>query len=272
MPMRAELKMVHSTADAYVYALGGGRGHGTRGSLIANALIAQGYTTELWCGLVPPTAEQCPDAAALLVVDTFAKGWQGELSDKLFQCFDKRILVSRYARYMDWDWVNRHYDQVIFPYCDLSQEWRADELTELRIPIRHSGLMVRNLAVSVNSDTNTLTVLDSEKRLTTSSISQLTQFACKNEFNISLIHEFSNQLDLSPKTVVVGAGYNLFYELLFSAADVRFLPVNKRYDDQARRCQNWQLAIADWDELHCWLHAPGQKEKSVAASRYTGEL
>jgi hypothetical protein len=264
--------MVHSTADAYIYALGGGRGHGTRGGLIADALIAQGYTTKLWRGLMPLVAEQRPNAAALLVVDTFAKGWQGELSDALFHRFDKRILVSRYARYTDWDWVNRHYDQVIFPYCAVSQEWRADELTELRIPARNSGLMVRDLAVSVNNDTSTLTVLDPEKRLTPSSLTQLTQFARKNEFNISLIHEFSNQLELSPKTLVVGAGYNLFYELLLSPADVRFLPVNKRCDDQARRCQNWQLAVANWDDLQHWLRAPSQKNKSVAASRYTGEL
>ncbi|MBI3562132.1 MAG: hypothetical protein HY080_10505 [Gammaproteobacteria bacterium] len=264
--------MVHSTADAYIYALGGGRGHGARGSLIANALIAQGYTTELWRGLTPPAAEQRPNAAALLVVDTFAKGWRGELSDPLLRCFDTRILVSRYARYTDWDWVNRHYDQVIFPYCTVSQEWRADELAELHIPTRHSGLMVRDLAVSVNTETSTLTVLDPEKRLTPSSLAQLTRFAQKNEFTMVLIHEFSNQLDLSPKTVVIGAGYNLFYELLLSPADVRFLPVNKRYDDQARRCRNWQLAVADWDELQHWLRAARQHNNSVAASRYTGEL
>lgn len=272
MPMRATPKMAHSTVDAYIYAIGGGRGHGARGSLIAQALAAQGYTTELWRGLTPLSFVQRPNKGAVLVVDTFAKGWQGELPSQLFQQFEKRILVSRYSRDQDWSWVNRHYDQVLFPYCSISQEWRAEELRELALPSRHCGLMVRNLEVTVIDDIYTLTVVDPEKRLTRSSATQLTGIAQDNGFRLSTVHHFDDCLALSVKTLVVGAGYNLFYELLLSSADVRFLPVNKRYDDQARRCRNWQLGIGDWDAMQQWLRAPSQKEEATGIRRYNGEL
>jgi hypothetical protein len=168
--------------------------------------------------------------------------------------------------------VNRHYDQVLFPYCDISQEWRAEELRDLNLPSLHCGLMIRNVKVTVSDDIHTLTVLDPEKRLTQSSTTQLTGIARTHGFQLSTIHDFGNCLELSVKTLAVGAGYNLFYELLLSSADVRFLPVNKRYDDQARRCRNWQLGIGSWDVLQQWLRAPSQKEEATGIKRYNGEL
>lgn len=272
MLMSAAPKMAHSTADAYIYAIGGGRGHGARGSLIAQALTAQGYTTKLWRGLTPPSFAQRQNKGAVLVVDTFAKGWQGELSSQLFQHFEKCILVSRYTRYRDWSWVNRHYDQVLFPYCGISQEWRADELRELNVPSQYCGLMVRKLKVAVSDDICVLTLLDPEKRLTRSSTTQLTEVARNNGFQLRTVHHFGNYLKLGVKTLVIGAGYNLFYELLLSSADARFLPVNKRYDDQARRCQNWQLGIGNWDALQQWLRATSRTEKASGIARYNGEL
>ena len=72
------------------------------------------------------------------------------------------------------------------------------------------------------------------------------------EHTIFIHHRF-HALPRARRYLCVGAGYNLFWELYFLGHAVAHMPLEKRYDDQFRRCLRFGRSISTYRELFRFL-------------------
>jgi hypothetical protein len=249
-----------------ICARGGGFGHAARGRELQKRLQAEGLGSLL---LIRPGAEACwretgfPFEArpvcpgderrfATLIMDTFPAGWNGELSPELLASFRRKLLVTRYCRGADPSSWGGAYDRLLNPYPEHFDEW------EPSLPVSRSisiGWLVRKPPFAFRFEPGHWCVLDPERRLGDPQRTLFARLANRGGYRLRLIGE----LPLAPdalqfeKLLCVGAGYNLFYELLGMPGDIRFLPVRKRWDDQVRRTRLFRNGIDRLEALEEWL-------------------
>jgi hypothetical protein len=257
-----------STVDTLIYAIGGGHGHARRGWLLQRAMAEQGTAPLL---LVRPGSDRnlppgpgprlhgrslteaglravAPGSLRRIVVDTFAAGWQGDLDARSLARFDQRVLIARYLSPPIAAPVP--YERVIAPYPAKRCEWQGK-----RRGLTHAGYLLDGSHLQIDSCAGVFAVFDPESRCAPRLRAAFARAARRAglvcRFYDSMVRRIQTR-----KLLVVGAGYHTFYETISRGVDVRFLPVKKRYDDQARRTQLFGLAIRTLDELPGWLAAP----------------
>lgn len=247
------------TASVLVYAVGGGHGHAMRGAVLRRRLRAHGHRVQL---LVRPEsarwldeeiATDLEDALAkrhdAIVVDTFPRGWRGELEGVLDR-FARRVLVSRYNRDLDFLDGAARYDRVINPYPAEHDEWDAP-------PPRatHVGWLVRPTPMRIDPSGDEVVILDPEARVPGSLLDTLSAHARRAGRSLRRILRMPPSLRAA-KLVCVGAGYNTVYELARSQVDVRFVPLARRFDDQPRRAARVGRLAGSLPALAAWIAAP----------------
>jgi len=265
----ATKKAVATTVDWLIYAVGAGLGHARRGWLLQRELQAAGHSALL---LVRPSsdrhlpagkaprilAESLADPALrpvlyqpprTLVVDTFASGWRGELRGELPERFASRVWLARHSRsHSAADAARFH--RVLSPYPASRCEWDG------RMPAaRHGGYLVDAAHLDLRPDRRHFALVDSERRCN-ARLLDLLQTAARRAGLAFRLHRCLHDRIRAAKLLVVGAGYHSFYECLSQEVDVRFLPVEKRHDDQHRRARRFRRALSSLDELLPWLTAP----------------
>lgn len=255
-------------ADALIYAIGGGHGHARRGWLLQQRWLEAGrdvvllirpgsdsylppspgrrlYGYSLADGHLETLRHQPP---AHLVVDTFPRGWRGELTDTLLGRFPQRSWIARYSRGLDHKPLP--YQRILAPYPAPRCEW-GDTLEG----IRHCGYLTDASHVSVNADAASFTVLDPEGRCAPRLLAIFARLAKAVGLDWHYLRRMPPLLP-ARKLLVAGAGYHTFYELLGAGTDLRFLPVKKRHDDQFRRAGLFGLSLDQLDQVLPWLAAP----------------
>jgi hypothetical protein len=256
------------TVEYLIYALGGGHGHARRGLLLQQHLALRGVASVVLVrpgsdchfaadygprhyaqslddpGLVPLLRSPPPR----LVVDTFPQGWRGEIESCFLARFEQAYWIARYVKTMEA--IPSGFGRILSPYPEGKDEW--DRGLVNAIP---TGYLVDSSHWRLSSSGRCFAVFDPEGRC---SAPLLTAFARAAKL-VGLELAYHSSLSLivkAAKLLVVGAGYNTFYELLSSANDVRFLPVRKRHDDQFRRVGLFGLGLTHLDQLLPWLDAP----------------
>lgn len=251
--------------DWLVYGIGGGHGHARRAWLVQRTLREAGRRAVLLIRpgsdrYLPPEggprihAESLADASLDdlrrdpprgIVVDTFPRGWRGELDATLLGRFQRRIGLARYSR-LSW---NEGYDRIVSPYPAESCEWGG------ALPgARHAGYIVDAGHLRLASDGRTFAVVDSEGRCN-ARLLEILAAAARRRGLLFALHRRLDEPIRARKLLVVGAGYHSFYECLGSSPDVRFLPVTKAHDDQAARARRFGRALGHLDQLPPWLEA-----------------
>ena len=254
-------------ADFLIYAVGGGKGHAVRGGVLQQLLRKDGHSSIVLVrpenlSLFAPDAVVRPNSenfsqngfglARSIIVDTFPGGWQNELSETFLKRFEQRIFLARYRRGLSWTEVSRLYDSVILPY-----ESREDEWGELPVPAKSVGFLLRENAPAWTEDGESLLLIDPERRCGERFLNLVQKISARCSRPFRLIHDSSEELRAG-KFLFIGAGYNTFYEVLRRKIDACFLPVQKRYDDQAHRARRWGVELESLPALAQWMAAPVQ--------------
>jgi hypothetical protein len=272
--------MTAEAARALVYARGGGHGHAMRGAELQRALCARGLQVELlvepgsarWLGDPPPGGSRSgagwAEALAsggrdLLVVDTFPGGWRGEIAPADLRCFDRTVLVARYCRDPEVAAGARRYHAVLNPYPADLDEWAAP-------PARswHAGWLVRPAPTAITCGGDRFLIVDPAGRLPPPLAGKLAARARALGLRLTTLRRWPAALRVA-KLLVVGAGYNTVYELAAASADLRFVPLARRHDDQTRRARRVGRAVEDLGGLLRWLAAPVRPAPFAAGHRYT---
>lgn len=252
------------TASALIYALGGGHGHAMRGQSVQQMLAQRGCDARLFLRngserhlttaekFGPTTLVENFDvcrapAADLLIVDTFPSGWQGELQASFFSRFQHKTFIARFNRNVVLSRDCAQYDSVLFPYPEGANEWPANSANGASI-----GYLLRRDRPVWIPTSRTLAIIDTERRCSPQILSQIVENARQCGFRSEVVHSYTTHLS-GEKLLVVGAGYNSFYELLQQHADAVFIPIHKRYDDQVRRCEMWGRRMQSLRQLRAWL-------------------
>lgn len=198
-----------------IYAPGGGRGHLAR----ARAIAARVRGARIYGdGDVPPGGDA-------LIVDTFADGRGGEITDAVRARFRTRILVRRYTRAAD---APRGYDRVWLPYARAACEWDG------AVRGTYVGPLVRALRFA-DEPAVEVAVLGDAARL---------PWQVAWPAGTRFVPAWDAAIPRAARYVVVGAGHNTMYEL--RALGVRFAayPLDRRFDDQHRRAA--RLGVGVW--------------------------
>ena len=255
-----------TTVDVCIYAVGGGLGHAVRGSTVQLHLSKAGATSVLIVreGIasehLPPVSELSKQlhrivysdgsatvlseiTAQTLVIDTFADGWKDELTLAVLQRFRKVVFLARFQR----DAVLPRRMNMLIPYASRCCEWG-----EISFPGTHVGFLLRSDMLSLRVEGNDLLVVDPYRRTTERFISACQGIAARRGCSFRLVHDFKRELR-GRRFLFIGAGYNTFYEALMTSAPLRFMPLKKRYDNQSRRVEMWNLAVRSPLELDDWL-------------------
>lgn len=256
-----------STVDTLIYAIGGGHGHARRGWLLQRAMAAQGTASLL---LVRPGSDrhlpagpgprlhggslsECGLGAGgwgsprRIVVDTFAAGWQGDLDARSLARFDRRVLIARYMAAPIAAPVAYH--RVVAPYPAERCEWRGT-----RPGLAHAGYLLDGSHLRIEPCAGVFAVFDPERRCPPRLLASFDRAAGRAGLAFQLHDSLAHGIQ-ARKLLVVGAGYHIFYETISRGVDVRFLPVRKRHDDQARRTALFGLTLRSLDDLPGWLAA-----------------
>jgi hypothetical protein len=273
--------MTAEPGSALIYARGGGHGHAMRGAELQRALCARGLRVELLVeagsarylvGPPPPGASlserSWPDALAraqhdLLVVDTFPRGWRGEIAPADLRRFGRTLLVARYNRDPAFAEEARAFDAVLNPYPAELDEWPA-------APARswHAGWLVRPPPTALSGGGDRFVVFDPGARLPAVVAEKLGRRARALGLRLSVLRAWPAAVRAA-KLLCIGAGYNTVYELAAQRADVRFFPLARRHDDQARRARRVGRSVERLGELLRWLAAPERAEPFAGDHRYT---
>lgn len=290
-----------TTADGsfriVIYAVGAGRGHLVRARAIAETLIHHGGsaddhrgTSALRIAIVahpaaidreavrPPieTIASCGGADALdgltgdlLIVDSLPHGFRGEISGPFLRRFRRRVFLARYNRELTAESLaplcDKRYDGIVLPYPEGMSEWDGEVERG-----RYVGHLVRTDRVTVVPLADRFTVVDPEGRCTDVLRAAFERIAAASGFELNYVRSYSRTLSGS-RLLIIGAGYNAFYELLSSLASlpadrcasatgddrsrpaVRFIPVEKRWDDQRRRTDLYGLTAGSLEQVAAWL-------------------
>lgn len=256
--MRSEIRTtgatdrISMTVEALIYARGGGRGHAMRGRSLALLLEQLGIRSAVITRGDGQTLDSARDGerARYLFVDTFPLGWRDELSPDFVRSFPRRVLVSRAMRTAHSSDSLALFDTVLDPYPAEFSEWR-----EVPRGSHAIGYLLRPELRTVRASGEELLIVDPERRASEGFLATCARLAKQSELQLRVTFELPGAIS-AKKLLVIGAGYNTFYELLSSTADIRFLPVRKRHDDQQRRCALFGKGIASLHELREWLHTP----------------
>lgn len=256
-----------TTVDTLIYAVGGGHGHFIRGRTLQERLAAEGRSTLLLAregsapdGVAPrgdvrwvkgsgeaiATAMEDVRAESILV-DTFPGGWRGELKGDVLTRFPRRVLVARYRRQVDWDKVGAVYEELLLPYPVDRNEW------EWSPPhASFAGFIVRRDAPRWRREGRDLVLVDTHRRCRPALVDVIQRCAVRHGLGFRCLDRIGGDLRAS-RALVVGAGYNTFYELILQGAEARFFPLERRHDDQYRRASLWNRAITGLAGLDAWL-------------------
>jgi hypothetical protein len=257
-----------TTAKTLIYALGGGHGHARRGLLLQQHLAERGITSAV---LLCPGADRHfpvmfgpryyahsladPQLAPLLrrppphwIVDTFPHGWRGEISaDWLARC-EQTTWIARHARHLPLENLPA-YSRILAPYPAHISEWDEPPARAQAV-----GYMIDAAHWRLATDRRSLAVLDPEHRCSGKVLALFARLA--RRAGLAFDHwRDCNQALSARKWLVIGAGYHAFYELLGLGIDARFLPINKRHDDQCRRAGLFERALMHLDQVLPWLDA-----------------
>lgn len=272
------------TVDTLVYAIGGGHGHARRGWLVQQRLLESGRHAVL---LVRPGSDRHlpaspgtrlytrslsePHLAGLrrrpprrILVDTFPRGWSNELDATSLGLFERRVWIARYARGLEEGREN--YQHTLAPYPPARCEWTG----RLKGAV-HPGYLVDAGHLAVEGGAAEFTVMDPEGRCNTRLQALFAGLARRAGLGWRYARRMTRPLP-ARKLLVVGAGYHTFYELLGLGADLRFLPVKKRHDDQFRRAALFGLELTRLDQVLPWLAAPFQPVAEDTAPRWNDVL
>lgn len=267
-------KAMPTIAEVLIYALGGGHGHARRGLLLQRHLAERGVASAV---LLCPgadrhfTADSGPrhyaqslaDAhlAPLLrhppphwVIDTFPRGWRGEITADWLARREKTTWIARHAKNLhggtDGPGAMPAYTHTLLPYPKSHDEW------DRPFPeARHAGYMIDASHWRLSPDRRGFVLLDPERRCGSQILSVFARLARRLGLEFQYWPGFGQAM-AAAKWLVVGAGYHTFYELLGLGIDVRFIPVKKRHDDQFRRASLFGLALTHLDQILPWLDSP----------------
>ena len=256
------------TVEFLIYALGGGHGHARRGLLLQQHLALRGVVSSV---LLRPESDRYfpadfgprhyalslddPELVPLLrnpplrlVVDTFPQGWRGEIDSRFSACFEKTYWIARYVRSIQA--APPGFGRILSPYPEGMDEWDSRLVNAIS-----TGYLVDSSHWQLSGAGRCFAVFDPEGRCSGRLLSAFARAARMAGLKFAYRRRLFRLLDAA-KLLVVGAGYNTFYELLALAMDVRFLPVRKRHDDQFRRVGLFDLGLKHLDQLLPWLDAP----------------
>lgn len=256
-----------STADTLIYAIGGGHGHARRGWLLQRAMAERGTEAVLLVRAgsdrhLPPgpgprlhgeSLAECglgaaaPGSPRRIVVDTFAAGWQGDLDAESLARFDDRVLIARYTAAPLA--APLAYHRQIAPYPAERCEWQGT-----LAGLAHAGYLLDGSHLRIEPCAGVFAVFDPDRRCAPPLRAAFTKAARRAGLACRFHDSLARRIQ-ARKLLVVGAGYHTFYETISRGIDVRFLPVRKRHDDQARRTELFGLAIRSLDDLPGWLAA-----------------
>lgn len=231
-----------------------------RGALIGEVLAAAGH--EVTLGITRGAERHLHTALPLrfespcqqpnidaLVVDTFPRGFAGDLDAASLARFPTRVLVARYRRGAE---LAEHaaYQRLWAPYPRELDEWP----TPLENAV-YTGWIARPTPVQVESSGRDWVVLDPGQRIGAPLRAVFERIAGRVLRPLRWVHALDVPLRAG-KLLVVGAGYGTVYELGRAAIDLRFMPLQRRWDDQRRRVQRLDRAIESLDALQAWLSRP----------------
>lgn len=253
----------------WIDARGGGFGHAMRGARLAALLAAEGHLpivcvrpgSERYLGRVleagaPAFEVRAHDglpsrreAMDTLIVDTFPEGARGEWTADALRPYARRVLCARFRR-DGLPPAAARYDEVWLPYCEAHDEWRGAQRGA-----RYLGLVAGPSPLRVDPGGETLCVFDPGGRLDPGLRDVLARLAREAGRPLVFHAALEGRVEAA-KVLVIGAGYNTVYELLREPMDVRFLPLARRFDDQARRARLLGRAADTLEALRDWLRAP----------------
>ena len=260
------------TVEFLIYAVGGGKGHFVRGRTLQRLISESGRSSML---LVIPgsDADFPPDgttentariysngssealrscAATTIIVDTFPFGWRNELSIDLVNAFPQKIFLGRFHRNLQWEAVTAVYDHILLPYPLAESEWEYTPRESKCL-----GFLVRSDAPHWDFLEKRLVVVDIERRLSEKLFRIFEKIALRAGFSLQIEQNLTQQF-CGEKFIVIGAGYNTFYETLRAGADALFMPIKKRFDDQFMRANRFQRTAESLRSVEQWLTKPRQ--------------
>jgi hypothetical protein len=253
-----------------VYGAGGGWGHATRALEICNTLEQIGKQCMVY---VSPHAKGHAQAShseperifsesdclerllksthlSGIVVDTFPKGFQGELQ-RFVSSIRTSLFVARYTSggYRETEMLQ--YTHILSPYSEHTDEWEGSAERAL-----YAGLIVKQRRIRLTSALDgRFVVFDTARRITEGLAAALQKASRLAGLQLQLYSHLPAKCS-AQKFYVIGAGYNTFYETCGQAVDIRYLPLKRKWDDQHRRADRYGLAIVDPLHLLAWLKQP----------------
>ena len=235
----AKHKLQHKRA--LIYALGGGSGHTQRATLIASyfsnptlmlAKPPKNHGSYSWvCPKEQPLAhwvhtfiKKSNTQYDVLIVDTFPEGILHELSQTLIQLFPMQILIARYLReeaYPNYEASRAWYTHALLPYESENCEWDSPQ----------NGTYIGTLTRSIHIDTTKHYPL-----VVIGDLSLLPKgWRALIPTNSLFVDYYFETLPKANGYVCIGAGYNLFWEMMNLGCNTLHYALHKRYDDQFRR-------------------------------------
>jgi hypothetical protein len=200
-----------------------------------------------------------------ILIDSFPKGWKSELSSSLLKPFTKKMLIARYNRSVSLPDIQSGFDSILKPYSAEHDEWSQNSNID-----KYLGPITRHYEPRCQANSAKLMVVDTEKRCGAHLITLLKKVCQRSGLILDLQFELPKLFNAS-KTLIVGAGYNTFYELADRVQDIRFIPIHKRYDDQHLRVRKFSLGIENPKDLAEWLQGTSkhiQPQYRTSANSY----
>jgi hypothetical protein len=198
------------------------------------------------------TARLCTDFPTdqhdTFIVDTFPRGWQNELTEEFIRSFEKSIFIARYNRQIDLEEL-RIFDEIWDPSPAEFSEW-----PEAIPQARSVGWLVRQNSYSLTSTPRKFLFLD-PANVASELIPMFKRITREQGYQFEARTDIPAKLE-AEKIVIVGAGYNTFYELWNQRRSIRYIPLKRRYDDQMRRVNLAKLGLSTLQEFQSWLRSP----------------
>ena len=177
----------------------------------------------------------------VVIVDTFPQGIAHEITQDVLQCYVSSFLVARYLReevYHNYAEACSWYTRMWIPYQSQNCEWNRPPDGD------YMGTIVRSIVI--NDEQTDLCVIGNHDLIPKRWLSLFPEHTV-------FIHYRFHELPHAQKYLCVGAGYNLFWELYFLDRIVAHIPIEKKYDDQFRRCMRFGRMVATYQELFDFL-------------------
>lgn len=180
-----------------------------------------------------------------LVVDTFPLGHHEEIYPNQLSTFNSKKLIARYSKDLKHLPLHTLYDDVLLPYSEID-EWDS-KITGTKI-----GLLTRQEPCRIINDHSAYAIVDPSQKIPTHLVKKISDFCMNKGKELNYYPKFSNAI-LGEKVLVIGAGYNTFYELYGQSKHLRFFPLAKKYDDQFNRVDLHRCGIKNLSEILSWF-------------------